>query len=80
MARWISAFACAITLSLTLPLGNAAEADGVARPVARHMRCTAPAMFLMRTPATWVCKVRQKCCYDRLLRKGTCVEASDRCL
>jgi hypothetical protein len=80
MARWISAFACAITLSLTLPFGNAAKADGMARPVAHHMRCTAPAMFLMRTPVTWVCKASQKCCFDRLLRKGTCIEASDRCL
>lgn len=80
MARWITAFACLITLSLTLPLGNSAEADGVSRSVARHMKCTAPAMFFMRTSTTWVCKVGQKCCYDRLLRKGTCLAASDRCI
>jgi hypothetical protein len=80
MARWITAFACATTLSLILPFGNAAEADGVDRAVARHVRCTAPAMFLTRTPTTWVCKARQKCCYDRLLRKGTCIGAADRCL
>jgi len=81
MARWISAFACAITMSLTLPLGNVAEADGVAvRSVARHVRCTAPAMFLTRTPTVWVCKAGQKCCYDRLLRKGNCLDAADRCL
>jgi hypothetical protein len=79
MARWIIAFVCLITLSLMLPLGNTAEADGVTRAAARQIRCTAPAMFLMRTPTTWVCRVGQKCCYDKLLRKGTCIAASDRC-
>jgi hypothetical protein len=80
MARWITALACALTLSLTLPFGNAAQADGVERHVARHLRCTAPARFLQPQSTTWVCKVSQKCCYDRLLRKGTCLEAADRCI
>ena len=80
MARWIAAFACALTLSLTLPLGSAAEADGAAvRHVSRHIRCTVPARFL-QAQTSWVCKVSQKCCYDRLLRKGTCLEAADRCI
>ena len=34
MTRWITAFACATTLSLILPCGNAAEADGVDRAAA----------------------------------------------
>jgi hypothetical protein len=79
MARWTSAFVCVLTLSLTLPFSNAAEADGVSRSVARHKKCTAPAMLFMRTPTTWVCKASQKCCFDRLLRKGNCLAASDRC-
>lgn len=80
MARWITALACALTLSLTLPFGNVAQADGADRHVARHLRCTAPASFLQRTSTTWVCKLGQKCCYDRLLRKGTCLAAADRCI
>ena len=80
MARWMIAFACVSVLSFALPFGNAAQADGVAHSVARQTKCTAPADFLTRTPTTWVCKARQKCCFDRVLRQGTCVEASDRCI
>jgi hypothetical protein len=87
MTRWIaaSAGALAVTLALglTLPLGNEAAADGmrapVSRPVYNHKRCIAPARWLDRTPTTWVCNITEKCCYDRLLRKGTCLPADQRC-
>jgi hypothetical protein len=87
MTRWIAAAAGAIMLTagltLAVPFGNEAAADGVSRPVARgfaHKRCIAPAMWWGRGPQTnWVCKASEICCYDRLLRKGTCLGADQRC-
>jgi hypothetical protein len=69
-----------------MPVGNEAEADGVYRrayspahraygPVYMHKRCIAPAMF--EAQITWVCNANEICCYDRLIRRGTC--PSDRC-
>ena len=78
MARWIAAFGCALSLAVAMPFGNEAEADGVSRQVYRHKRCTAPAM-LWTAQTTWVCKASEKCCYDRALRRGNCIGASDRC-
>jgi hypothetical protein len=84
MTRWIAAAACALTLGLALPLGNVAEADGFRRaaPVYSKKRCIAPEMrFLWRaqTQVTWVCAAAERCCYDRLLRRGTCIAADARC-
>lgn len=87
MTRWIAAPAGALSLMLALmlavPFTNEAAADGVSRPVYRpvykHKRCIAPAMWWGRGQSTWVCNIDQICCYDRLLRRGTCLEASQRC-
>jgi hypothetical protein len=69
MSLWIVAVGCALALVLTT-LGSPTEAAGY-----RLKRCIAPAM-LTGAQTTWVCKASQKCCYDWLLRKGTC---TDRC-
>jgi len=80
MTRWIAAFACALVLALATPFGNEAGADGVdRRAVYKHKRCIAPAMWWGRGQTTWVCTASEKCCYDRLLRKGNCIGASARC-
>ena len=87
MTRWIAAFGCALTLVLAVPVGNEARADGYERaPVARaytRKRCIAPTTRWMRlwrtSETTWICAASEKCCYDRLLRKGTCLAASARC-
>ena len=57
MRCWIAAFGCALAITLALPLGMEAKADGVDAPA----------------------RAAEKCCYDYLLRKGTCIAASDRC-
>jgi hypothetical protein len=90
MTRWIAAsagaLAVALALGVSLPLGNEAAADGMKAPVYRaptKKRCIAPAgRWWMRTstPVTWVCAAAEKCCYDRLLRRGTCLPASQRCI
>ena len=78
MNRWIAAFACALAIALVTPIGNEALADGMHRKVYRQTQCVVAARLWM-SQQTWSCKRDQKCCYDHLLRKGTCISASDRC-
>jgi hypothetical protein len=79
MTRWIVALG--LGLALVAPFATQADADGVERrrAVYGHKRCIAPAMWWGGGQTTWVCTASQKCCYDRLLRKGNCLEASERC-
>jgi hypothetical protein len=82
MTRWIAAAACALAVALAVPMGNQAEADGISTaPVYRHKKCIAPASWFSRSsaPYTWVCRADQKCCYDRFLRRGSCIAANARC-
>jgi hypothetical protein len=88
MTRWIAATAGALMLTaglaLAVPFGNTAVADGVNRPVFHgyhHKRCIAPSDWWSRgSQTTWVCSADETCCYDRLLRKGSCLPASRRCI
>ena len=66
MTRWIAVVGCVGTLALTTPFGSEAEAARY-----KHKRCIAPAM-VTAAQTTWVCKASERCCYDWLLRKGTC--------
>jgi hypothetical protein len=66
ITRSVALFGCALALALVVPLGNDAEA----RYHYRFKKCIAPAMLGAQT--TWVCKASEICCYDRLLRRGSC--------
>jgi hypothetical protein len=87
MTRWIAATSAALMLTLGLalavPYGNYASADGVSAPVyhrtALRKRCIAPADWWGRGQSTWICAAAETCCYDRLLRRGSCLAASQRC-
>ena len=86
MTRWIAAAAGAIMLTaglaLAVPFGNEAAADGVSRPVFHgfaHKKCIAPPEWWGRGQTTWICNANEICCYDRLLRRGTCLAATQRC-
>lgn len=86
MTRWIAATLGALMLtfglSLAVPYGNYAMADGIAAPVYRpalRKRCIAPPDWWGRGQSTWVCAATEICCYDRLLRRGTCLGADQRC-
>jgi len=70
MTRWIVAVACGLAITLAAPLGSEAQA------AYGHKRCIAPATLLGTGQTTWVCRASQSCCYDWLLRRGTC---PDRC-
>jgi len=85
--RWIAATPAALMLTLGLalavPYGNYASADGVSAPVyhrtALRKRCIAPADWWGRGQSSWICAAAETCCYDRLLRRGSCLAASQRC-
>lgn len=85
MRRWIAMLACGFVVASALPLGSAVRADGfyspvrAVAPVFTRKLCTPPSRW-GRTPATWICSASEKCCYDWVLRRGTCVAAGDRCL
>jgi len=87
MTRWIAATSAALMLTLGLalavPYGNYASADGVSAPVyhrtALRKRCIAPADWWGRGQSSWICAAAETCCYDRLLRSGSCLAASQRC-
>ncbi len=87
MMRWIAILGCGLALASALPLGSTtAKSDGVYQPVRAAVApvftrklCTPPSRW-GRTPATWVCNASEKCCYDWVFRRGTCVSASNRCI
>src|SRR5574339_317277 len=60
MTRWIAVFGCVLTVALTAPVGNQAEAA--------RKRCIAPASHGAKM--TWVCKRTEKCCRDAELPGG----------
>lgn len=71
MPKLLFAVAATFALALTLPLGSQAEAGH------RHKLCKAKPHF--HSPISWKCKAAEKCCYDWLLRRGSCGTGS-RCL
>jgi hypothetical protein len=77
MTRWIAiaTLGSVLTLAFAMPFAIETKADGM-RASYSHKRCVAPASR-WRPQTTWVCKVSEKCCYDWLLRRGSC--AADRC-
>ena len=79
MNRWIAIFGCALAVALVMPVSNQAQADGMPRKIYRKTQCVVPARLWM-SPTVWSCPRDQKCCYDWLLRRGTCIAASERCI
>ncbi len=85
MRLWIAASACALALGLVAPIGHQAEADGLYAPVRYRAAAPVAVPFTRKLctaqsrrggPVTWVCSASQKCCWDWLMRRGTC---TDRC-
>lgn len=77
MKYLLAAFGCALTLALMAPMVEEAKADGYSAParayrpvVFAHKKCIAPARDGAKV--SWVCRASETCCYDWLLRKGTC--------
>jgi hypothetical protein len=66
IARSLAILGPVLALALAAPLGNEADAGSLYR----LKRCIAPATY--GAPATWVCKASEICCYDWLLRRGSC--------
>jgi len=66
MTRWIVALACALAIGV-VAFATGADARGYSRK-----KCLPP-----DKAQSWVCSAAEKCCYDRILRKGVC--STDRC-
>ncbi len=87
MRYWMAILGCALLAASALSFGSTANADGYRRygparayaPTFTRKLCTPPSRW-GRTPATWVCSASEKCCYDWVFRRGTCVGANDRCI
>lgn len=67
MTRWIVALACVFAIAV-VALATGADARGYTRK-----KCIAP-----EKAQSWVCSAKEKCCYDYVVRQGTC--PVDRCL
>lgn len=74
MTRWLMAFGCVFALALSAPMGG--EATAAKR--ASGKACTSTGMDGKATK--WRCKAAEKCCFDWLSSKGTCVPASGVCM
>jgi hypothetical protein len=66
MTRWIVALACVLAIAL-VAFATGADARGYTRK-----KCIAP-----DKAQTWVCSAKERCCYDYVVRQGTC--PVDRC-
>lgn len=74
MARLISLMICGFALAFVSSATFATNAE--AKP--KNMLCKATG--LDGKQSKWKCSASQKCCYDWLSGKGTCVSASGICL
>ena len=66
-----------LALALIALPDSQAQADGMVRKAYRTKCVVAARMWMSQ--ATWSCASGQKCCYDWVSRRGSCVAASDRC-
>ena len=66
MTRWFVALACALAIGV-VAFATGADARGYTRK-----KCIAP-----ERAQSWVCSAKERCCYDYVVRKGTC--PTDRC-
>lgn len=72
MTRWLMVFGCVFALALSAPMGGEATA------AKRGKACTSTGMDGKKS--TWQCKTAEKCCFDWVSSKGTCVPASTVCM
>jgi hypothetical protein len=72
--RWFLAMFVGVVIATALPIGsmnaNAAKE--------KSKSCTATAMDSKKV--SWKCKASEKCCFDFITSKGTCVASSAICL
>jgi hypothetical protein len=74
MTRWLALISCALALTLVASMAF----DGGAEAKSGKFACKATAMDGKQTK--WKCGAGQKCCFDFLMGKGSCVAASASCL
>ncbi|HXF53797.1 MAG TPA: hypothetical protein VNK52_06695 [Hyphomicrobiaceae bacterium] len=74
--RWLVAVLLGAILMAAMPVGGG-DADAAAKKE-KSKACTVTG--LDNKKVSWKCKASEKCCYDWITSKGTCVAASAICL
>lgn len=75
MSRWITVLGFATVLSLSM-VSTSFEAEAKSKP--KNKQCTATQ--LDGKQSKFKCKADEKCCFDYIANKGSCVAASAICL
>ena len=74
MTRCLPLISCALALTLVASMAI----DGAAEAKSGKFACKATAMDGKKSK--WKCSAGQKCCFDFLMGKGSCVASSATCL
>lgn len=76
--RWMAALGLSAALALGMTMAVSGEAEAKKRaPKAKMCKAT---NVITGQKASWKCGGTEKCCYDAITSKGTCVPASGICL
>jgi hypothetical protein len=74
--RWFMAMLVGVALATALPIGST-DADAASKKE-KSKSCTATALDSKKV--SWKCKASEKCCFDAIVSKGSCVASSAICL
>ena len=75
--RFIAAVSLSAALALALTFSISTDAEAAKK--GKNKMCSAANMITGKK-ASWKCGAAEKCCYDTIAAKGTCVPASGICL
>ena len=75
--RFIAALGMSAALALAFTFSVSTDAEAAKKGKAKM--CSASNMITGKK-ASWKCGAAEKCCYDTIAAKGTCVPASGICL
>ena len=75
--RWLSALGLCAALALAFTFSGTSEAN--AKRSAKNKQCMAT-NAATKKKVSWRCSGSERCCYDSVMNKGSCVPANGMCL